>query len=270
MRRLDCLERSEAVALLNGLLVAHAPEAANLERLAVACADHPLSLTVAGSYLTSAWEQWTVADYAARIEERREMLRLDGIDGHDAMASLDLSVTLLEEREPDLAGQWRDLAVMPGDFDGAAAAAVWEMGAAPGALPDLAGMAEAGEAFDIGALLAALGGGDADVETAPEATLERLRRLGDLGLLEVTAGTGACTTWWVTSRASARPRTGSMGRAYAWPGTTARCWRGPMTGSLRPSPPGWGSTARNRRASWATWPGPRPPGGAAGTTRRGL
>ena len=126
---LDNLDRGDAVALLAELYAEHAPTHVpgkiGLELLAAACADHPLALTVAGTYAANRVDTITVERYADQITERRETLKLQGIADHDVMASLGLSLERLTDENANLAGRWRDLAVFPADFDAAAAAAVW-------------------------------------------------------------------------------------------------------------------------------------------------
>jgi tetratricopeptide (TPR) repeat protein len=126
---LDNLGHADAVALLADLFEHHAPTNVPgkdiLERLAAACADHPLALTVAGIYAANHAGRIDLEIHAAQIEERRETLKLAGVDGFDVMAGLALSLDRLAEENPTLAERWRDLAVFPADFDALAAAAVW-------------------------------------------------------------------------------------------------------------------------------------------------
>ena len=124
--RLDNLERADAVALLMALFAANAPEASVLDGLAAACADHPLSLTVAGTYAANRADRIDLARYAAEIAARRETLRLAGVEGHDVMAALAFSLDRLTDKDSALAERWRDLAVFPADFDTSAVASVWQ------------------------------------------------------------------------------------------------------------------------------------------------
>ncbi len=141
--RLDNLARADAVALLGALFAPAVPEANVLDGLSAACADHPLSLTVAGTYAANRANRIDLARYAAEITERRETLRLAGVAGHDVMAALALGLDRLAEEDPALAERWRDLAVFPADFDAAAVAAVWQDGEAP-VCDGLRGLEDAG------------------------------------------------------------------------------------------------------------------------------
>ena len=80
-RRLDCLERPEAIAVLAAHLAAHDPPEGGLDALAAACLDHPLSLRVAGSYLAKRWDYIGIEDYAGRIVANRATLAIAGVKG---------------------------------------------------------------------------------------------------------------------------------------------------------------------------------------------
>ena len=151
---LDNLERAESIALLADIFAdrapAKTPDATALDRLAAACVDHPLALTVAGIYTANHADRITVQRYVEQIMARRDTLKLDGMADHDVMDSLAFSLERLSEEDASLAERWRDLAVFPADFDAAAAAAVWaddsgaEESGANGAYAILAGLADAG------------------------------------------------------------------------------------------------------------------------------
>jgi len=84
--------------------------------LARVCGGLPLALSLAAGALNDR-SDISPAAYAEQLAAGRK--RLDGVD-----AALDLSLRLLPE---DLQQLWRLLAVFPGTFDRAAAAAVWEL-----------------------------------------------------------------------------------------------------------------------------------------------
>lgn len=147
--RLDNLAHVDAVALLGDIFAERAPENKpdkdTLDGLALACADHPLALTVGGIYAANRADRIDLTRYAEQIVERRESLKLGGVARHDVMASLGLGLDRLAEEDAGLAERWRDLAVFPADFDGAAAAAVWgDEAGADAAHHILAGLADGG------------------------------------------------------------------------------------------------------------------------------
>jgi len=90
----------------------HAEEVARL------CGYLPLALRVTGSAIAE-HPDLDLADTLRRLGDGRERLQLTG-----AEASLSLSYDLLP---PEQQALWRALAVFPGDFDPAGAAAVWGM-----------------------------------------------------------------------------------------------------------------------------------------------
>ncbi len=90
------------------------------EELASLCGRLPIALRLAGSALAE--KEWlTPAEYAGRLANAKE--RLDLIE-----ASLSTSYDLLREEQQ---ARWRTLAVFPGTFDAAGAAAVWGIEAEP-------------------------------------------------------------------------------------------------------------------------------------------
>lgn len=125
-QRLGSLSRDEAVAVLKDRLAKFDCKEEELNDLAVACVDHPLALTVAGSYMARHWDSLSIGDYTARITENRDRLKLEGDEDYDVMASLDLSLRMLLNEDAELAERWRDLAVFPSDFDSLAVAAIWK------------------------------------------------------------------------------------------------------------------------------------------------
>ncbi len=126
---LDSLGQADAVALLAEIFAeraaANRPDDGALEGLALACAGHPLALMVAGAYAADGAGGVALEAYTAQILERRESLQRAGQADHAVMASLVLRLERLTADAAGLAAHWRDLAVFPGDFDAAAAAAVW-------------------------------------------------------------------------------------------------------------------------------------------------
>jgi tetratricopeptide (TPR) repeat protein len=110
---LDELLREDAQTLLRRIAPRVAEAAAEIADL---CGRLPIALRLAGSALAE--KPWlTPAEYARRLTDAKE--RLDLVD-----ASLTLSYDLLNEEQRI---RWRQLAVFPGTFDAAGAAAVWEM-----------------------------------------------------------------------------------------------------------------------------------------------
>jgi len=112
-RDLDELSADEAQKLLLRSCPRIGAAAAELARV---CGGLPLALSLASGALNERADL-SPAAYARQLAEGRK--RLEGVD-----ASLDLSYRLVPE---DLQRLWRLLAVFPGTFDAAAAAAVWEM-----------------------------------------------------------------------------------------------------------------------------------------------
>jgi tetratricopeptide (TPR) repeat protein len=112
-RDLAELSPEEAQALLLRICPRIGELAAELGRL---CGGLPLALTLAGGALSDR-RDLSPAAYASQLAQGQ--LRLEGVDG-----SLDLSCRLLPEHFEAL---WRQLAVFPGTFDAAAAAAVWDL-----------------------------------------------------------------------------------------------------------------------------------------------
>ena len=123
--RLDSLERPQSRALLAALVGEPALTDTELDALAEACVDHPLSVQVAGNFLANRRDRLSLGRYITRIRDDREALRLEGVEGFDVMAALGASLALLVGEDPTLAERWRDLAVFATDFDAPAAAAVW-------------------------------------------------------------------------------------------------------------------------------------------------
>ena len=140
---LDNLDRVDAVGLLADIFAdrgpANVPDTDTLERLTAACADHPLALTVAGIYAANRAGRIDLETHARQIEEQRETLKLEGVDGYDVMAGLALSLERLAEEDPELVECWRNLAVFPADFDAPAAASVWAVEDARDSLMKLEG-----------------------------------------------------------------------------------------------------------------------------------
>jgi len=112
-RDLDELSADEAEKLLLRACPRIGTAAVELARV---CGGLPLALSLASGALNERADL-SPAAYARQLAEGRK--RLDGVD-----ASLDLSYRLVPE---DLQRLWRLLAVFPGTFDAAAAAAVWEI-----------------------------------------------------------------------------------------------------------------------------------------------
>ncbi|MCB1884423.1 MAG: hypothetical protein KDG89_10585, partial [Geminicoccaceae bacterium] len=129
--RLDVLPRAEAVAFLAKRLPVSAP----LDALADACADLPLALRLARSYLDE-----TPHHVAAYVDElKAEGARLRRLDESAeeierpklaVRAALALSLDRLKATLPDLAPRWPLLGAFPTGFDAEAAAAVLGMDAA--------------------------------------------------------------------------------------------------------------------------------------------
>ncbi len=125
--RLDALDEAEADELLLRALDGREVSAPMRARVAELCARLPLALRAAGSYLARRPTR-TVESYIQALEERSKRLADADID---VPASLALSVEALEQDDPGLAERWRMLGVFPGDFDVAAAAAVWGLEVEP-------------------------------------------------------------------------------------------------------------------------------------------
>ncbi len=115
---LDELPEADARALL--VAIAGRLEAAEAGEIARLCGRLPFALRLAGSALADR-PDLPSADYARSLEETKQ--RFGPVE-----ASLALTVELLRE---ELRGQWYRLAVFPGTFDAEAAAAVWDLEAAP-------------------------------------------------------------------------------------------------------------------------------------------
>ncbi|MFB3149015.1 MAG: tetratricopeptide repeat protein [Alphaproteobacteria bacterium] len=126
---LDALSENEARGLLGAILGPGRVGEAELAGLAGACGRLPLALRVAGAFL-KLHPDWTVAEYLAALADQRKRLRRLRIEGDvelDVLASLGLSVAQLAREQADLAARWRMLGVFAGDFERAAAAAVWDV-----------------------------------------------------------------------------------------------------------------------------------------------
>jgi len=112
-KNLDVLPANEA----RDLLLAIAPRLDDLaDTLAELCGYLPLALRLAGSAVAERMDLHP-DDYVQRLTQAQQ--RLQFID-----ASLCLSYELLA---PEFQMRWRQLAVFPGSFDKAAAAAVWQL-----------------------------------------------------------------------------------------------------------------------------------------------
>jgi len=127
-RNLDALPLAEACALLGTICPRIGDAAAEIAWL---CGCLPLALRLAGSALT-VQVTLTAGDYLRRLTVEDGRLKELG----EVAASLALSEALLPEERRR---QWHELAVFPGEFDLAAAAAVWaiDSGAAQDALDEL-------------------------------------------------------------------------------------------------------------------------------------
>ena len=112
-RDLDELSADEAQKLMLRACPRIGSTAAELARV---CGGLPLALSLASGALNDRADL-SPAAYAQQLTDGRK--RLAGVD-----ASLDLSYRLIPE---DLQRLWRLLAVFPGTFDAAAAAAVWDL-----------------------------------------------------------------------------------------------------------------------------------------------
>ena len=126
-RPLDVLEANKAQALLSEIAGPGRASSDELTRIAQACGCLPLALRVAGTFL-ALHETWTVAEYLEQLEDQRGRLKALAIADHDldVAATLGLSVARLAETDPALALNWRKLSVFAGDFDRAAATAMWD------------------------------------------------------------------------------------------------------------------------------------------------
>ncbi len=126
---LDVMEPGEAQALLRSLLGERAASAAELDLLAERCGRLPLALRAAGTYLANN-PQTSVASYLEALADEKQRLRqlkFEDDASLDVYAALALSARRLALEKPELEARWRLLAVFPGSFDAAAAAAVWEV-----------------------------------------------------------------------------------------------------------------------------------------------
>jgi len=101
-------------------------DAAETAALVSLCGGLPLALRVAGMFL-QANPNWTGAQYLDALQTKRKDLAAEDLDVN---AVLQLSADALLRESPERAAQWRALTVFAGDFDTAAAAAVWERDAA--------------------------------------------------------------------------------------------------------------------------------------------
>ncbi|MBN1889737.1 MAG: hypothetical protein JW850_17200, partial [Thermoflexales bacterium] len=124
---LDVMPEGDATALVLHIAPRIDEHAGKISRL---CGYLPLALRVAASALAEQIDL-APADHVCRLADATQRLKLTSAD-----ASLSLSYDLLTS---DSQSRWRALAVFPGDFDRAAAAAVWNFGADPatGALSEL-------------------------------------------------------------------------------------------------------------------------------------
>jgi tetratricopeptide (TPR) repeat protein len=113
-KNVDTLPPEDARTLLLRIATRMSDKCA--DQIAELCGCLPLALRLAGSALAERADL-DPADYLRRLGEAQT--RLDLVD-----ASLDLSYRLLTA---EMQGLWRALAVFPGDFDRAGAAAVWAL-----------------------------------------------------------------------------------------------------------------------------------------------
>jgi tetratricopeptide (TPR) repeat protein len=97
-----------------------------LTELAETCLRHPLSLKVAALFLKT-YKGRGVAAFIVDVQKDPARLRLEGQLDFDVVAVVGQSLRQLEVEDAALAEHWRDLAVFPAAFDGAAAAAVWAL-----------------------------------------------------------------------------------------------------------------------------------------------
>ena len=129
------LERAKAIEVLGEYLSNREVSEAALNHLAAACVDHPLSLKIAGSYLSQNLLV-KIEAYASEIEKDRANLKLpdDEVapdENANVMVVLGYSLKQLKKDKLALAERWRDLFVFPADFDLAAVAAIWGDGGHP-------------------------------------------------------------------------------------------------------------------------------------------
>ncbi|HEY0834885.1 MAG TPA: NB-ARC domain-containing protein, partial [Azospirillum sp.] len=123
------LARPESLALLRSAAGRDDVTEAEWDTIAALCADLPLALRVAGSFLAEAID-WTAADCIRDLSDERtrpDRLTLDGLPDTGVAAVLGLSARRLAQSNPTLAARWQDLSVFPADFDPRAAAAVWRV-----------------------------------------------------------------------------------------------------------------------------------------------
>lgn len=125
---LDVLSMAEAVALLQAAARRPNASAEQWQEVATACGRLPLALRAAAAYLAR-YDDVSVDEYLADLRDarrRRMALSLGAGPENDVLAVLGYSAARLELDDAALAARWRELAVFPGDFDRAAAAAVWD------------------------------------------------------------------------------------------------------------------------------------------------
>ncbi|HEV2177593.1 MAG TPA: tetratricopeptide repeat protein [Terriglobia bacterium] len=120
-RNLDTLPPTDAKALLLVIAPRIDGEAETISRL---CGYLPLALRLAASAIAERMDL-APADYARRLADENERLRLLAGSDQSVEASIGLSYRLLDT---DVQKRWRALAVFPDTFDAPAAAAIWTVG----------------------------------------------------------------------------------------------------------------------------------------------
>ncbi len=120
---LDKLSEVEAIRLIRNIAGETRGTDEEIREVATLCSRLPLALHVAATFLRVK-SNWTVSRYLEALKKKRlEMLKLDGEENVEAV--LALSVTHLIHDDAEQAARLQALSVFPGDFDDAAAAAVW-------------------------------------------------------------------------------------------------------------------------------------------------
>lgn len=129
---LNTLPPDHAMTLLLNIANRIGSQAGTIAKL---CGFLPLALRLAASALVEHPDLAT-ADYAARLADEEERLKLLQGGDQSVAASIGLSYNLLDA---EMQNRWRMLAVFPDTFDAAAAATVWqvEADAAQGTLSSL-------------------------------------------------------------------------------------------------------------------------------------